>query len=136
MSKKPIGQFAHDLLQVKRRDQCNDCHRNPGDSLHRELVAQCSQCHSQQSWKPATFDHDRFFRFDRDHQTACATCHRDQDYSRYTCYGCHAHSRSKIRAEHVEEGIFNYENCVECHRSGEAEEGEHGRAGDDGEQAR
>ncbi|WP_295400467.1 hypothetical protein [uncultured Thiocystis sp.] len=34
------------------------------------------------------------------------------------------HSRSGIRAEHVEEGIYDYENCVECHRGGDAEEGE------------
>ncbi len=127
---RPIGQFSHELLQVKTRDQCNGCHRNPGDSLHREMVAQCSECHSSQSWLPATLDHDQFFRFDQDHQTACGTCHMDQDYSRYTCYGCHEHSRSNIREEHVKEGIFNYENCVECHRSGEAEEGEQGRAGD------
>ena len=40
----------------------------------------------------------------------------------YTCYGCHEHSRSKIREEHLEEGIRDYENCVECHRSGDEDE--------------
>ena len=40
----------------------------------------------------------------------------------YTCYGCHEHSRSKIREEHVEEGIRDYENCVEGHRSGDEDE--------------
>ena len=121
---RPIGQFSHDLLEANLRGECNGCHRHPGDSLHREITANCGQCHSQQSWTPATLDHERFFRFDQDHQTACATCHVDQDFSRYTCYGCHEHSRSNIRAEHVEEGIEDYENCVECHRSGDAEEGE------------
>jgi hypothetical protein len=48
----------------------------------------------------------------------------DNDYASYTCYGCHEHSRSKIRAEHIEEGIRNYENCVECHRSGDEDEAE------------
>ena len=52
------------------------------------------------------------------------TCHIDNDYSNYTCYGCHEHSRSKIREEHVEEGIYDYENCVECHRSGDEDEAE------------
>ena len=121
---RPIGQFSHELLQVNLRGECNGCHRNPEDSLHRELVANCSECHSPQAWTPATLDHEQFFRFDEDHQTACATCHVEQDYSRYTCYGCHEHSRSNIRAEHVEEGIEDYENCVECHRSGDDEEGE------------
>lgn len=49
----------------------------------------------------------------------------NNDYSSYTCYGCHEHSRSKIREEHVEEGIYDYENCVECHRSGDEDEAEY-----------
>jgi hypothetical protein len=73
---------------------------------------------------PATFDHERYFRFDSDHTTECVTCHVDDDYDRYTCYGCHAHSRSGIREEHIEEGIYDYENCVECHRSGDEDEAE------------
>ena len=46
----------------------------------------------------------------------------NNDYSNYTCYGCHEHSRSRIRKEHVEEGIHDYENCAECHRSGDEDE--------------
>ncbi|MGB5638920.1 MAG: class III cytochrome C family protein, partial [Sedimenticolaceae bacterium] len=34
------------------------------------------------------------------------------------------HSRSKIREEHVEEGISQYESCVDCHRSGDEDEAE------------
>jgi len=35
----------------------------------------------------------------------------------------------------VEEGIKNYENCIKCHRNGQAEEGEHeGRAMNDQEE--
>ena len=45
------------------------------------------------------------------------TCHTGNDYSRYTCYGCHEHTPAKIRSEHQEEGIRDFENCVECHRS-------------------
>jgi hypothetical protein len=36
-------------------------------------------------------------------------------------YGCHEHSRSKIREEHVKEGVSDYENCVECHCSRDEE---------------
>ena len=46
----------------------------------------------------------------------------NSDYANYTCYGCHEHSRSKIREEHVEERIYEYESCVECHRSGDEDE--------------
>lgn len=39
------------------------------------------------------------------------------DYSRYTCYGCHEHTPDNIRREHIEEGIRDFDNCVECHRN-------------------
>ncbi|WP_051023989.1 cytochrome c3 family protein [Thiorhodovibrio frisius] len=119
---RPIGQFSHDLLQVNLRDTCSGCHNNPEDSLHRGIADNCGQCHSQQAWTPATIDHDRFFVLDRDHQASCQTCHLNNDVSRYTCYGCHEHSRSNIREEHVEEGIYDYENCVECHRSADEDD--------------
>jgi len=45
------------------------------------------------------------------------TCHVEDNYSTYTCYGCHEHTLAKVRREHVEEGIRNFEDCVSCHRS-------------------
>ncbi len=121
---RPISQFSHKLLEPELEKQCNSCHNNPKDSLHQKIKGNCQQCHSQESWQPATFEHDKFFRFDRDHETDCETCHINNDYSDYTCYGCHEHSRSKIREEHVEEGIYDYEKCSECHRSGDEHEAE------------
>jgi len=110
------------LLEPAVEKQCNGCHVEPDDSLHQKIEGNCSSCHTQERWTPATFDHDKYFRFDRDHTTVCSTCHIDDDYRDYTCYGCHEHSRSKIREEHVEEGIDDYENCAECHRSGDEDE--------------
>ena len=121
---RPIGQFSHELLDPSIEQQCDGCHSAPGDSLHQKIRGNCRQCHTQNGWTPATFDHDQYFRFDRDHTTDCVTCHVDDNYGQYTCYGCHEHSRSKIREEHVEEGILDYEACVECHRSGDKEEAE------------
>ncbi len=118
---RPIGRFSHALLQAGTAERCNGCHRSPQDALHRQISGGCGQCHSQDAWTPATFDHNRFFLLDGDHQTTCNTCHMDNDYSRYTCYGCHEHSRSGIRETHLEEGITHYEDCVECHRSADAE---------------
>lgn len=112
---KPV-QFKHDLLAQAVLDHCESCHKPPTDRLHRQVQGSCSACHKTVAWKPATFDHDRHFVLDSDHQTACETCHVNHDYRRYTCYGCHEHSPARIRAEHVEEGIRNFENCVECHR--------------------
>jgi hypothetical protein len=48
------------------------------------------------------------------------------DYKKYTCYGCHEHTPANIRREHVEEGIRNFDNCVECHRSGDKDEAKDG----------
>jgi hypothetical protein len=50
------------------------------------------------------------------------------DYKKYTCYGCHEHTPANIRREHVEEGIRNFDNCVECHRSGDKDEAKAGHS--------
>ncbi len=121
---RPISQFSHQLLNPDLQKQCDGCHSNPGDALHMKIKGNCGQCHNQEGWLPATFDHEKYFRFDKHHETECATCHVNNNYSSYTCYGCHEHSRSKIREEHIEEGIYKYEDCVECHRSGDEEEAE------------
>jgi len=119
---RPISHFSHNLLETTLRKQCDSCHSSPVDDLHRKVKGNCGQCHNQDTWLPATFEHEKYFRFDRDHDTECVTCHINNDYAEYSCYGCHEHSRSKIREEHVEEGIRDYENCVECHRSGDEDE--------------
>jgi hypothetical protein len=111
------GRFDHAMLQKATLVQCQDCHKSPDDSLHKQISGNCSQCHTPEKWVPATFNHDKFFVLDRDHSARCATCHVRNDYSRYTCYGCHEHSPSNIRGEHVEEGIRDFDDCVECHRS-------------------
>ena len=119
---RPISQFAHKLLEPTLQEQCDSCHSSPHDEMHQKSKGNCGTCHSQDAWTPATLDHDEYFRFDRDHDTECVTCHIGNDYANYTCYGCHEHSRSKIREEHVEEGIRDYEQCTECHRSGDEDE--------------
>jgi hypothetical protein len=119
---RPISQFSHELLASTLQKQCDSCHSSPVDDLHLKAKGNCGQCHNQDAWIPANLDHDQYFRFDRDHTTYCATCHRDNDYANYTCYGCHEHSRSKIREEHLEEGIRDYEECTKCHRSGDEDE--------------
>ena len=72
------------------------------------------------------FDHDKSFLLDADHKVQCSTCHTKNNYSTYTCYGCHEHTPDRIRAEHREEGIRDLDNCVRCHRSAEGEGSESG----------
>ena len=51
---------------------------------------------------------------------------------RYTCYGCHEHTQSNMRAEHREEGVRFSDDCVKCHKSAD-DDGEKGGAGEGGE---
>jgi len=117
-SRKP---FSHALLKLSVREQCQNCHKSPTDNLHRQVTGNCTQCHSQNAWKPASFAHDNYFLLDKDHSTPCITCHLKNDYRQYTCYGCHEHTPAKIMAEHQKEGIRDFENCAECHRSAKDE---------------
>jgi hypothetical protein len=116
--------FDHSLLISSEINSCKKCHSAPEDRLHQNLVKQCNQCHGTEQWKPATLDHTRWFRFDRHHPEKCIDCHENKIFDRYTCYGCHEHSPSNVRREHLEEGIRDFQNCTACHLSGDEEEAE------------
>ena len=119
--------FDHKKFTASSGNQCISCHKadQPSDDMHRQTQASCGTCHSTSRWIPATFNHNRFFRLDSDHRTSCKTCHTEQEnYKKYTCYNCHEHSQSTIADKHREEGIYNYQNCMKCHRNGKAEEEE------------
>jgi len=120
---------------------CLACHRPdlPRDDLHRELGADpdCAACHRVSAWSPADYDHDRWFRFDGHHPARCADCHTPgTGYQTCSCTGCHAHSEARLAAEHREEGIRDWKDCVRCHRSGDEHdvggvERQGGRGGED-----
>jgi len=110
-------QFDHSLLNKAAGEQCQTCHKAPADSLHKQITGNCLQCHTQQKWTPATFDHNKYFVLDKDHNASCVTCHVRNDYSRFTCYGCHEHTPDDIRRKHIKEGIPKFDDCIECHRS-------------------
>ncbi len=115
------SRFPHGLLPVEVGAGCAACHsgKKPADALHTTVSAECSRCHSTKSWKPAAYDHDKLFRFDRNHPPRCADCHRPgTSLKEYTCTGCHEHSLDKIERKHRKEGIMNFENCRKCHPSG------------------
>ncbi|MBU6503399.1 MAG: class III cytochrome C family protein [Burkholderiales bacterium] len=134
LAQRSRGSFSHDLLRAATREHCDTCHTAPADTLHRQLTGNCAPCHNLPAWKPATFDHDKFFRLDGDHKASCAICHSTGDYSRYTCYGCHEHTPANMKAKHREEGIGeDLDDCVRCHRSANGErEGNYGTGRDKG----
>jgi len=127
VAKKALKTFKHESLSRSISNNCITCHTNqrPKDALHKFAKGNCTECHTTKRWKPATFDHNRYFGLDSDHKASCKTCHTDPgNYKQYTCYNCHEHSLSIIAAEHRKEGISNYQNCMKCHRDGKAEERE------------
>ncbi|NPA30482.1 MAG: hypothetical protein GXO37_00605 [Chloroflexi bacterium] len=103
---------------------CAACHNEP--DYHAGLfTGPCDACHNTTAWRPARYDEPHTFPLNHGRRTAseCQVCHPTtlQDY---TCYGCHEHTPTNIAAEHREEGIFNFDNCVECHPTGREEEAE------------
>ncbi|MEW6130157.1 MAG: cytochrome c3 family protein [Acidobacteriota bacterium] len=124
---------SFDHQRLAGQNSCVFCHQKnkPADPLHQQIGDDCAKCHSTTNWRGATFEHTAYFRFDGNHPSTCNTCHvNTKSFSEYTCYGCHEHTPANIAAEHLEEGIRNYENCVNCHRSGNADEAEHRREGE------
>jgi predicted CXXCH cytochrome family protein len=109
--------FNHDLIKKETKNNCIACHQNPKDNFHSNSTNNCISCHKLDKWKPSTFNHNKYFILDKDHNTDCKTCHTSNDLKVYTCYGCHEHSLNSIRGEHQEEGIYNFTNCVKCHKS-------------------
>ena len=109
-------------MKPEELKDCINCHKKPIDSAHNKASENCFQCHTTKNWTSSTIDHREYFRFDKHHSSDCESCHPNANYSEYTCYNCHEHSQRKIRKEHVEEGIRDFENCVTCHRSGDEDE--------------
>ncbi len=124
-------EFSHALLTATFRDNCSACYVAPLSAVHSGHTGQCTHCHNQDRWKPATFDHTRFFALDPDHNVHCITCHMTSDRRQYTCYGCHEHTMSNFRAKHIREDISSLTNCVSCHRSAHGEARKGRERGDD-----
>ncbi len=116
--------FDHGQLEQQADKTCDSCHQAPRDKLHKQFSGQCQLCHGTDAWEPADYDHDDYFRFDRHHKPRCDSCHIDGNLESYTCYDCHEHSERKVRREHLEEDIKDFDDCTECHRSGDEDEAE------------
>jgi hypothetical protein len=102
---------------------CVSCHADP--VFHAGVFsASCESCHNTSAWSPASFNGQHTFPLNHGESgmVSCATCH-PSSFTSYTCYGCHEHNEAKVRSEHLEEGISNFQNCMECHPTGNEHEG-------------
>jgi len=96
---------------------CVDCHQEP-DLHFGQFGTDCVRCHSTSAWTPAQLSQHVF---PLDHgdsgKVDCLTCHEDS-YTEYTCYGCHEHEQQDLLEEHLDEGITEFDDCVDCHPRG------------------
>ncbi len=89
---------------------CLACHRK--DDVHKaSLGPKCADCHVEQSWKEARFDHSssRFALTGKHLDTKCGACHKSANYKEapMTCIGCHRKD-DKHKARYGEK-------CESCH---------------------
>lgn len=95
---------------------CDSCHEQP--AVHADSFGQeCIRCHATTAWLPAGL---RIHTFPLDHgaegQQECQTCHENR-YTEYPCYACH--DAAETEAAHVERDVTAYENCLDCHPTGQ-----------------
>jgi hypothetical protein len=102
--------------------ECVACHAEPSAHFG-QFGTDCAACHTTTAWEPASYNGRHTFPMNHEGANSkCATCHPNS-LTTYTCYGCHEHNPAKIAQEHREEGISNFENCVECHADGREHKG-------------
>jgi hypothetical protein len=97
--------------------ECIACHADP--EIHAGMFGDdCAACHTITAWLPARLEKHKF---PLDHggegEIACATCHL-LSYADYTCTNCHAHPEDAVRTAHIDAGILEYADCMECHADG------------------
>ncbi|MCC6567913.1 MAG: cytochrome c3 family protein [Anaerolineales bacterium] len=110
---------------------CAACHADP--VFHLGLFGtDCAACHTTTAWSPATFNEPHTFPLNHGDggTVSCATCHPSA-FTTYTCYGCHEHTEIEIHSKHIEEGVSDFQNCAECHSTGQKHEGDERKDGDD-----
>ncbi|TNE50685.1 MAG: hypothetical protein EP343_07415 [Deltaproteobacteria bacterium] len=106
--------------QTDYNNTSNPNHKNSGFSTD------CVSCHGQAAWKPATFDHERFFPLKQgnhsQYQNDCGACHKNTaSYKDFTCTDCHEHSKPKMDAQHIGEVsgyVYESKACYKCHPQG------------------
>ncbi len=109
---------------------CVGCHQNDYNKttnpshIQAGFPTNCSECHSENAWEPASFDHDaQFFPiYSGKHKGEwdnCTDCHTSPgNYSLFTCLTCHTNPETD-NDHHGMSGYFYESNaCLACHPTG------------------
>ncbi len=91
---------------------CIACHKN--DDEHKgKLGTKCADCHTENDWKEARFDHDKTkFKLEDKHvKVPCKDCHKNNAFKNTptTCVSCH-------RKDDKHKGRYG-EKCQTCHNA-------------------
>lgn len=93
---------------------CLSCHRK--DDVHKgSLGAKCADCHTENKWTEARFDHDktRFALKNRHADVKCVDCHQNGRYkdTPRNCLACHKKDDQGVKGHRGQFG----ERCDSCH---------------------
>ncbi|MCA0362708.1 MAG: hypothetical protein LCH67_01575 [Bacteroidetes bacterium] len=108
---------------------CYGCHSsdyNNASPNHAssKFPTDCTGCHSQNAWKPATWDHDNsyFPIYSGEHKgkwSSCTDCHTNaSNYQVFSCFKCHG--KSETDKDHKGVRNYSYDSiaCLSCHPKG------------------
>lgn len=119
----PTGYELGEAFLEAEPHECVACHEDP--PIHLGIFGlNCERCHTTVAWTPAYLTRHTFFL---DHggegKVECQTCHIENYYTN-SCYECHDHQPEEMEDVHLVENIPDYENCITCHPTGQANEAE------------
>jgi len=124
--------LCHNGNYTNTSSECSYCHLDNYNSTtnppHQGLNfnTKCDECHNQNAWQPATFNHDAeyfpiFTGSHSDKWDNCTDCHTvNGNYSAFSCIDCHAHNNEITDDFHigVQGYIYSSRECVVCHPTG------------------
>ncbi len=104
------------------RPACENCHldtvreRAPHPPhVGVAFLTRCDRCHGADEWRPAHFDHNRFWPLTGRHRsTACSGCHQAGQFAGTPreCAACHEGEQASAVVDH---GTFDDSDCGRCH---------------------
>jgi hypothetical protein len=115
---------CHDAGYTATSSECYSCHAqdyaqstNPAHAAA-QFPHDCAQCHTIQSWRPASFDHNlSSFPLTGAHiAVVCTQCHLGGQYTGISsaCWSCHEVTyRATANPDH--ETLHLSEDCAQCH---------------------
>lgn len=105
---------------------CFSCHQRDYESTQNpnhvlaQFSAQCLDCHTQNAWSPALFDHNqtRFSLTGAHSTTECANCHANGVFANtpMDCFSCHESEYTRARDPNHASARFPQE-CEQCHNT-------------------